>query len=92
MSDPAGSLTFSYDERGNVLTNNRVSGGTKINTTYTYDKASRVVSIAYPSGMKVAYTCDDAGNIKKTTVQASKSTNFQTVATSSYKPFGPVLR
>jgi RHS repeat-associated protein len=90
LTDPAGSLTISYDERGNVLTNQRVSGSTTLNTAYSYDNASRITGIAYPSGMSVSYSRDSIGNIVKTSVFAPGSTTAQTLATSSYEPFGPV--
>ncbi len=45
LTDAAGSLTRSYDERGNMLTNKRTNGSNVYTTTYTFDPASRIASI-----------------------------------------------
>ena len=64
---PSGTLSRTYDERGNVLSESRVRGSgasaVTLLTKYTYDGASRIVSIAYPSGTAVAYTRDSMGRI-----------------------------
>jgi RHS repeat-associated protein len=61
LSDAAGTLTRSYDEQGNLLTEARVSGKISLTTNYTYDKANRILSITYPSGFMVSYARDNMG-------------------------------
>ena len=63
-------LSRSYDERGNMLTEKRVHGAATLLTAFTYDGASRVASITYPSGWKVAYTRDVMGRITATKATA----------------------
>src|SRR6202040_1560855 len=50
-----GTLTRSYDERGNVVSETRTAGAVKLTTAYAYDAASRVTAITYPSGWTAAY-------------------------------------
>jgi YVTN family beta-propeller protein/YD repeat-containing protein len=54
LTDASGSLSRTYDERGNILTEQRINGTNTLTTTYTYDNASRTASITYPSGMPQA--------------------------------------
>ena len=60
-----------------------------LNTVYTYDTASRIASIAYPSGLAVAYARDAAGRITDVDafMQAWKSAGF-TPTDCKYCPAG----
>jgi RHS repeat-associated protein len=90
LKDAAGTLSRSYDERGNVLSEKRVIGTNSLQTTYTYDAASRVSSIRYPDAAVVTYTRDTMGRITKTTARAPGSGTVATVAANvAYEPFGP---
>jgi len=89
VTDAAGSLSRSYDERGNLLTEKRVNGGNTLTTAYTYDKASRVSSITYPSGATVTYTRDDAGKVVAVPFSATGA-DAQFVGWFAHLPFGPV--
>ena len=61
LTDAAGSLSRSWDERGNLLSETRVKGANTLTTSYAYDPASRIASITYPSDAAVAYTRDASG-------------------------------
>jgi RHS repeat-associated protein len=94
VTDAAGTLSRAYDERGNVLTESRVHGSgasaVTLLTKYTYDAASRIASIAYPSGAVVAYTRDAMGRITAVTEKAlGASTSTTVVSSVTYQPFGP---
>jgi RHS repeat-associated protein len=92
LTDAAGALSRSYDERGNVLTESRVSGVNKVTllTKYTYDGASRIVSITYPSGTAVAYARDAMGRITGVTAQPQGATQPTPLLSQiGYQPFGP---
>jgi RHS repeat-associated protein len=90
VTDAAGSLSRSYDERGNMLTEKRIHGAATMLTSNTYDAASRVASISYPSGWKVTYTRDLMGRISATKATAPGGVT-QTIASAiGYQPFGPV--
>lgn len=85
MTDQMGSLSRSYDERGNLLTETRKGGSITATTAYTYDAASRIASITYPSGTVVNYSRDAAGQI------SGIKTPTATVASGiTHLPFGPV--
>ena len=90
VTDAVGSLSRSYDERGNLLTESRAHGGVTLLTSYAYDAASRIASIAYPSGAKATYARDAMGRIAGVTM-TPKTGSAQTVASAiGYQPFGPV--
>jgi RHS repeat-associated protein len=92
VTDMAGTLTRSYDERGNLITDKRTNGGTVLTTTYGYDAASRVASITYPSGLVVTYVRDAMGRITSVSGQPSGAPSATTLASSvTYAPFGPWL-
>ena len=91
LTDAAGTLNRSYDERGNLLRETRLNGAVTLVTAYTYDAANRVASITYPSGWTVAYTRDAMGRPIAVTAQAPDGSAPVPVLTSvGYQPFGPV--
>ncbi len=53
VSDAAGTTNLSYDERGNVIQDQRSVNGKTYTTAYTYSLADRVTQITYPSGRTV---------------------------------------
>ncbi len=91
LSDAAGGLTLAYDRRGNVTQTARTHGSAVLTTGYTYDPASRVASIAYPSGLTVTYGRDAMGRV--VSVGAANSSiglaSTQVAYGLVYQPFGP---
>ncbi len=90
-TDQPGSLSRSYDERGDIITDARTIAGRLYSTAYTYESAGRLSGITYASaGWKVAYTRDSAGQITAVTdTQPSHgATNLATSVT--HMPFGPL--
>lgn len=90
VKDAAGTLSFTYDERGNRLTAVRTTGSSTLTTSYTYDKASRVATITYPSRTSVTYTRDKMGRITQIGAQAAAGSAQTVVSAVTYAPFGPV--
>ncbi len=90
VTDAAGSLSRSYDERGNLLTDKRTHGAATLLTSNTYDAASRVASITYPSGWQVSYTRDSMGRITAANATAPGGATQPIVSGITYQPFGPV--
>jgi RHS repeat-associated protein len=91
VTDAAGTLNRSYDERGNVLSETRSSGGVTLVTRCMYDAAGRVASITYPSGWTVAYTRDTMGRPTAAAAQARGGSDpVPVLANAGYQPFGPV--
>src|SRR5262249_8257455 len=87
----AGSLTRTYDSRGNLLSGVRTSGSTVLTTSYTYDAASRVATITYPDSSLVTYTRDAMGKVTSLTDKPSGAGSATTTASAiAYEPFGPV--
>lgn len=61
VTDAGGTLSRSYDQFGNRLTDARTTGTAKLTTTYSYDAANRIASITYPWGTVVSYVRDGRG-------------------------------
>ena len=89
VSDAAGTLSRSYDQLGNLLTDARTAGTVNLTTNYTYDAANRIASITYPSGAVVSYTRDTMGHVSSVSAQPSGGTSTPVVSSVTYKPFGP---
>ena len=64
-TDQSGSLSRSYDERGNITTDARTTPLSQLfSTGFTYESAGRLSSITYASaGWLVSYSRDSAGQI-----------------------------
>ena len=89
VSDAAGTLSRSYDQLGNLLTDTRVTSSATLTTAYTYDTANRVASITYPSGAAVVYTRDTMGRVTSVSAQPSGGASTPVASSIAYKPFGP---
>jgi RHS repeat-associated protein len=91
-ADQAGSLSLTYDERGNITNESRViTGAGTLNTSTTYDAAGNVSSITYPSGTVVAYARNAMGQTTSVTAQPPGAGSPSNIATGiTYAPFGPV--
>ena len=90
LTDAAGSLSRNYDERGNMLAERRVNGTNTLLTAYTYDAASRVSSIVYPSGAVSSFTRDSAGRVIRMPFAATGGDQANSLFTITHLPFGPV--
>jgi RHS repeat-associated protein len=91
-TDKVGTLSLTYDERGNVTAESRVATGiTTLNTYYAFDAGNNVSSITYPTGTVVAYGRDSMGRVTGVTAQPPGFGSPSNVATGiTYEPFGPV--
>jgi len=89
VADAAGTLSRSYDEFGNLLTDVRTTSAASLTTAYSYDAANRIASITYPSGTLVSYTRDTMGRITGVTAKPSGGTSQAVVSSIAYEPFGP---
>ena len=90
VSDATGTLSRSYDERGNLLAESRGQATVTLNTGYTYDAASRIASIAYPSGSVVTYSRDAAGKVTTVTAQPKGAPTASALLSNiAYQAFGP---
>jgi RHS repeat-associated protein len=91
VTDQPGSLSRSYDARGNIITDARTIASQLYSTGYTYESAGRLSSITYASsGWLVSYTRDSAGQIT-TVTDTQPGHGAVNLATSvTHLPFGPV--
>jgi RHS repeat-associated protein len=86
--DQPGTLSLTYDQRGNITKEIRkVTGVGTLTTSTSFDAASNVASITYPSTTLVTYTRDSMGRVTAVTAKppgASKASNVVTGVT--YEP------
>ncbi len=97
FKDNSGSTEFTYNARGDILTDKRTIDHKDYTTSYTYDLADHVASITYPSGNTVSYTRDGFGRISAVSLQArgdhdhDKDDRGASIASNvTYEPFGPI--
>ena len=91
MTDESGTTTYTYDHRGNVLSQTRIDGAITLSQAWTYDLADNVASMTYPSGRLVSYTRDALGRIAGMTTQMPGEAVQTLVSNIAYAPFGPAL-
>ncbi len=80
LTDQAGSGSYSYDVLGRLSSETRTINGITKNLTYAYNLDSSLKSVTYPSGAKVTYTPDSAGQVLSA-VDTGHSINYVTGAT-----------
>ena len=90
VTDAIGTLSRFYDERGNITSERHVHGSVTLLIAYAYDAASRIASIAYPSGITVNYGRDATGRINAVTMKPKNGSARSVASNISYQPFGPV--
>jgi RHS repeat-associated protein len=91
LTDEAGTLSRTTDERGNILSEQRIHGSSISVTGYAYDAANRVASIIYPSGWTVSYARDVMGRVQSmSALPPSAGTATPILSGVTWQPFGPV--
>ncbi|MGD9252030.1 MAG: DUF6531 domain-containing protein, partial [Desulfobacterales bacterium] len=91
MSDPAGTASFVYDNRGFLVSESRVIDGVNYTTSYRYAANGALTGITYPDGRAVDYTLNSQGQVTAvtTTVDGITKTLARNI---EYQPFGPRRR
>lgn len=89
VADESGSTSYSYDDRGNILTDTRIIGDTTYTTSYSYNLADQKTSMTYPSGRVVDFTRDATGRPISISQTVSGITKLL-VDTTEYEPFAGV--
>ena len=82
VSDPTGSSSFTYDQRGNTTQTVKVIEGNSYTTQSTYDSLGRVKTLTYPGGEVVTHTYDFSGSLKTVVGNQTYVSNI------SYNAFG----
>jgi len=73
ITDEAGTSSFRYDSRGNLLSETRSIGATAYVVAYGWTLADRLASITYPSGRVITYQRDGQGRIIAVTAMANQA-------------------
>ncbi|MGK2859975.1 MAG: RHS repeat-associated core domain-containing protein [Thermoanaerobaculia bacterium] len=89
MTDGLGTVSYTYDRRGLLLTETRPIEGVSYVTKYAYDANGNRTKLTYPSARAVDTAYDYAGRpVTASGKVGNKSTSY--VAATSYLPFGPM--
>ena len=88
VTDSSGTVNYSYDINGNLISETRTVAGVTYITGYGYDAAGNLRSITYPTGQTITYEPDvfDPTMIGAVTLNTSQTLASILV----YEPFGPV--
>ena len=90
LTDQAGSLSRSYDERGHVTSDARTITGQNYTTGYTFESAGRLSSITYASsGWLISYGRDSAGQISYVSATQPSHSPVNLASYVKHMPFGP---
>jgi len=82
---------YTYDDRGNLLADIHSINTINYSTRYSYNVASQLLSMTYPSGRVITYQRDSAGRIAQISVQDGVSgTPVTLVSGATYQAFGPL--
>ncbi len=73
FTDPAGTVSYTYDPNGNVLTVNDAVYGV---ITRTYDALNRVTSYTDTQGNTIQYTYDPVGNLTTLTYPGGRQVHY----------------
>jgi YD repeat-containing protein len=88
ITEPAGTTTYGYNQKGRLTSEARVISGITYPTSYGYDSFGRLSQLGYPSGRVVDYVLDGGlGRVgSMTTTKGSVTTTL--VSSVTYHPFG----
>lgn len=96
VTDHSGVTSYQYDILGRVVTRTNtvtvpVGGPVALTTHFGYNDAGRMTSTTYPSGEKIHYTLDGAGQVSAVHRQETTTSALVPVATGlEYEPYGPL--
>ena len=83
-----GTISYTYNTRGRILTETRTMNSIGYVTGYTYNSAGQLTGVTYPSGRTLTYTLDSLGRLNQ--VSTTQSGVTQVLASNiQYRPFGP---
>ena len=96
ITDENGSISYTYDARGRVLSETRVmsvnttpASSVTATTSYQYDPIGRLIKLTYPNGRSLNYTRDGLGRIVQ--IDTNKDGVTATILSQVvYRPFGGV--
>jgi RHS repeat-associated protein len=98
MTDGSGHTTYQYDAFGRLLLKTQTTGAStalvNLATRYTYgvtgNTTGKLVSMTYPSGNKISYTYDAAGQVSSLSWSGTSGAAAVLLSDISYVPFGGV--
>ena len=87
ISDPTGSVSYTYTSQGQVATQTAALEGKGMVTAYSYDGQGRLATITYPDGNLVSYQYS-LGKLSGVTVKIG-TTTYNVATGFKYEPMGP---
>jgi YD repeat-containing protein len=87
-----GSMSWVYDDRGNVTSETRVINGKSASTAYQYTPNDEISQITYPSGRIVTLSRNAIGRISSIKTQRTATATVANVATAfSWRPMSELV-
>jgi YD repeat-containing protein len=87
IEEPASTTSYSYDQKGRLVSESRTINGVVYASGYAYDAYGRLTGMTYPGGRQVRYGLDALGRIQ-TITSIKADTTQPIVANVTYQPFG----
>ena len=88
MTDASGETRYCFDARGNQTRKIQVTQGTSGAVIYTYTASNQIASITYPSGHRVIYSYDVAGQVDQVALEPPGGKSQTLLSGVDYLPFG----
>ncbi|MDJ0667424.1 MAG: RHS repeat-associated core domain-containing protein, partial [Desulfobacterales bacterium] len=91
MSDPSGTASYTYDNRGFMVSESRAVDNVTYTTSYRYAANGVLAGITYPDGREVDYALNSQGQVTAATTKVNGITKIL-AQNIEYQPFGPRRR
>ena len=92
ITDQSGSTAYVHDALGRISSETRVIGARTYVTSYSYDAASNLTGMTYPSGRIVSYTRNSLGHVTSATTKANAAAPVFTAASGiAWKPMSDLI-
>ncbi|TZF79829.1 hypothetical protein FW784_14160, partial [Lysobacter lacus] len=90
MTDGSGSTQYCYDRFGRMVRKVQTTNGKVFTTTYQYAVNGHLLAMTYPSGLRVDYAYNAAGQPSNVKVTRPGQVQQSLLSNVVYYPFGPV--
>jgi RHS repeat-associated protein len=91
MVDRSGATVYCYDARGNVTKKSISYNSSIVSVEYDHGPSDQLAEITYPSGNRVTYARDAAGNVSSVELHSGDGREIENLVVNiQYLPFGPL--
>ncbi|MEO1407233.1 MAG: RHS repeat-associated core domain-containing protein, partial [Pseudomonadota bacterium] len=90
VTDDHGTVSYTYNLFGDLLSETRTINTQTYVTSYQYDRLGQPTRVTYPSGLQVNYDRDNLGRLTRITATPSGGTAVNIATNLSWLPMGPL--